>query len=40
VTEVLDGALAADADVAGLAVEHRRPAAGGRAEVLVLRPQA
>jgi ubiquinone/menaquinone biosynthesis C-methylase UbiE len=36
VTEVLDGAIAADADRAGLRVEARHTVANGRAEVIVL----
>jgi len=36
--ELLDGALAADVERAGLHVQHRRRVANGRAEILVLRP--
>jgi demethylmenaquinone methyltransferase/2-methoxy-6-polyprenyl-1,4-benzoquinol methylase len=36
VAEVLDGALDADVAAAGLAVDRREPAVGGRAQVLVL----
>lgn len=36
--ELLDGALEHDIARAGLHVQHRRPVANGRAEILVLRP--
>jgi ubiquinone/menaquinone biosynthesis C-methylase UbiE len=39
VTELLDGALDADVPAAGFQVLHRRPAAGGRAQILVLVPE-